>query len=363
MNSTTRHLLGAALLACSGLGLAQGVTLYGALDAGVTVVSNEGGGRNVKLDDSVSVGNRFGFKGEEALGGRLKALFILESGFRVDNGALRQGGALFGRQALVGLRGDWGTLSVGHQYDFIADYAAQFNASAYASGYAIHQGDFDRFLLDRLPNAVKYTSPTVQGLSAGAMFAFGETPGSTRTKSAWSAGAQYAQGAFTAGLAHTRLNNPWGLAALYPYAAMGVRTFLGRAVDVDEAVAVDSQAITALGASVALGAFTVLGNVTSTAFKGQGERSSMRVLEAGGTWQLTPSLQAQTGFQHTRFEGRQWNQLSAGLSMALSKRTAVYVSGDWLKASRDVDAVIGYAFGNSTTNRQADLRIGMRHRF
>lgn len=363
MTSHTRNFLGAVLLTSSGLGLAQGVTIYGALDAGVTVVNNERGGRNVKLDDSVSIGNRIGFKGVEDLGDNLKALFILESGFRVDNGALRQGGALFGRQALVGLSGDWGTLSAGNQYDFIADYTAQFNASAYASGYAIHQGNFDRFLLDRLPNSVKYSSPTINGFNAGAMYAFGETPGSMHTRSAWSAGAQYARGAFTAGLARTRLNNPSGLATVYPYPAIGLRTFLGRAVDVDTAVPLDSQTITALGASYALGRLTLLGNATNTEFKAFGQRSAMRVYEVGGNWQLTPSLQAHTGVQHTRFEGHHWNQLSAGLSLTLSKRTAVYVSGDYLKASKDVDAVIGYAFGNSTTNRQSDLRIGIRHRF
>jgi outer membrane protein OmpU len=362
MTTLTRNIIGAVLWASGAAASAQSVTVYGALDAGVTVVSNEGGRRNVRLDDSVSLGNRFGFKGVEDLGG-LKALFILESGFRVDNGALRQGGTLFGRQALVGLSGDWGTVSAGNQYDFIADYVAQFNASAYASGYAIHQGDFDRFLLDRLPNSIKYSSPLVKGFSAGAMYAFGEAPGSMHANSAWSTGAQYASGAFTAGVARTRLNNPSGLATVYPYAAIGLRSFLGHSVDVDEAVAVDSQTITAVGASYAFGRLTMLGNVTNTEFKGFDRQSSMRVHELGATLQLTPSLQAQTGFQFTRFVGHHWNQLSAGLSMALSKRTAVYVSGDYLNASKDVDAVIGYAFANSSSNRQSDVRIGIRHRF
>jgi outer membrane protein OmpU len=83
----------------------------------------------------------------------------------------------------------------------------------------------------------------------------------------------------------------------------------------------------------------------------------------GGTWNFTPAVQAQSGLQHTTFEGRHWNQLSAGVSMALSKRTAVYVSGDVLQASKGVDAVIGYSFGNSTTNKQSDIRVGIRHKF
>ncbi|WP_290872462.1 porin [Aquabacterium sp.] len=351
------------LSAGSGLVQAQSVTVYGALDAGITIVSNEGGARNTKLDDSVSIGNRLGFKGVEDLGGGLKASFILENGFRVDNGALRQGGTMFGRQSLVGLSGDWGTLSLGNQYDFIADYTEEFNVSAFASGYAIHQGDFDRFNMDRFKNSVKYSSPTVQGFNVGAQYAFGETAGSLRAGSSWSAGAHYTSGAFTTGLAISRLNNPSGLAAIYPYWAIGVTQFLGQTVATDAALPVDSQTIVALGAQYAEGPLALMANTTATTFKGYGTESTMHVYEVGGTWNFTPAVQAQTGFQHTTFEGHRWNQLSAGLSMALSKRTAVYISGDVLQASKDVDAVIGYSFGNSTTNRQSDIRVGMRHKF
>jgi outer membrane protein OmpU len=47
----------------------------------------------------------------------------------------------------------------------------------------------------------------------------------------------------------------------------------------------------------------------------------------------------------------------------VSKRTDVYISGDYLKASNGVDAVIGYSFTPSSTTTQADVRIGMRHSF
>jgi outer membrane protein OmpU len=269
--------LAATLCVAPCLAHAQSVTVYGALDAGITVVSNEGGASNTKLDDSVSIGNRLGFKGVEDLGGGLKASFILENGFRVDNGALRQGGTMFGRQSLVGLSGDWGSLSLGNQYDFIADYAAEFNVSAYASGYAIHQGDFDRFLLDRFKNAVKYSSPTVNGFNAGAMYAMGETAGSLRTGSSWSAGAHYTSGAFTTGLAVSRLNNPSGLAAIYPYWAIGVKDFLGQTVSTDQALPVDSQTIVALGVQYADGPLALMANTTATTFKGFGTESTMRV--------------------------------------------------------------------------------------
>jgi len=89
----------------------------------------------------------------------------------------------------------------------------------------------------------------------------------------------------------------------------------------------------------------------------------MRVAEGGADWQVTPAFSAIGGYQYTNFEGHHWNQVSAGLHYLLSKRTDVYISGDYLKASSGVDAVIGYSFTPSSTTTQADVRIGMRHSF
>ena len=89
----------------------------------------------------------------------------------------------------------------------------------------------------------------------------------------------------------------------------------------------------------------------------------MQVGEGGANWQVTRSLSAIGGYQYTHFEGHHWHQVSAGLHYLLSKRTDVYVSGDWLRASQGVDAVIGYSFAPSTSGTQADVRIGMRHSF
>jgi outer membrane protein OmpU len=69
------------------------------------------------------------------------------------------------------------------------------------------------------------------------------------------------------------------------------------------------------------------------------------------------------GYQHTRFERNHWNQGSLGLHYLLSKRTDVYLSGDYLCASDGVNAVIRYSFTPSSSNIQADVRIGMRHSF
>ena len=352
------------------------VTLYGIIDAGVTWASNSGGAHVFKFDDGVSYGNRIGFKGSEDLGGGMKAVFVLESGFRLGNGQLGFGGAEFGLQAYVGLQNDWGTLSFGNQLDMTNEMVTIFNISAWGSGYAIHQGDFDRLNGDRLPNSVKFLSNDFGGFKFGAMYSFGNVAGDIHRNSAWSAGASYANGNLSIGAAYTHLNNPFGIYAFDPYAMIGTKTFLGQpTVSVDPATGqatdlfantpmnVDSQGTFGVGASYVIDKLTLSGNFSYTTIKGFGNTSHMQVYEGGGLYQFTPALSLIAGYQHTRFEGHHWNQGSAGLHYMLSKRTDVYISGDYLRASNGVDAVIGYSFAPSTTPTQADVRIGMRHSF
>ncbi|NLP65415.1 porin [Paraburkholderia sacchari] len=352
------------------------VTLYGIIDAGVTYVSNAGGSHQVKFDDGISYGNRFGLKGTEDLGGGLKAIFTLESGFHVGNGQLTNGGSLFGRQAYVGLQSDWGTLTFGNQTDMTQDMVYTYNISAWASGYAINQGDFDRMNGDHLPNAVKFTSNTYGGFQFGGMYSFSNTPGEFHTGSAWSVGAQYQNGNFSMGTAYTQLNNPSGIYAFDPYAMIGTHTFFGRpTVSVDPATGavtdlyasnpfpVDKQGTFGVGASYVVGPVTLSGDFTYTQIKAFGQTEHMQVAEGGANWQITPAVNLIGGYQYTHFDGNHWNMVSAGLHYLLSKRTDVYLSGDWLAASKGVDAVIGYSFTPSSSTNQADVRIGMRHSF
>ncbi|WP_345814520.1 porin [Paraburkholderia sp. PREW-6R] len=352
------------------------VTLYGILDAGITYVNNAGGAHQFRFDDGISYGNRIGFKGVEDLGGGLQTVFALESGFHVGNGQYAFGGAEFGRQAYVGLKNSWGTLSFGNQLDMTEEFAYLYNISAWASGYAIHQGDFDRMNGDRLPNSIKYLSGDLSGFSFGGMYSFGNTAGDFHQKSAWSVGARYEHGAFNMGTAYTQLNDPYGIYAFDPYAMIGTRTFLGRpTVSVDPATGavtdlyssssfpVDRQGAFAIGAAYTIGKVMLSGNFTYTTIKGLGETSHMQVYEGGASYSFTPALMLYGGYQHTSFEGNHWNQGSLGLHYLLSKRTDLYVSGDYLRASNGVNAVIGYSFAPSTSNTQSDVRIGMRHSF
>jgi predicted porin len=111
----------AALLAaiCAGNAMAQSsVTIYGLLDEGLayTTNANAAGGSILKMPTLTgSFPSRLGFRGTEDLGDGLQAVFALESGLLVDSGGLSQGNRLFGRQASVGLKGQFGTVTIGRQ--------------------------------------------------------------------------------------------------------------------------------------------------------------------------------------------------------------------------------------------------------
>jgi predicted porin len=110
-------------LAGSGAGFsasAQGtssITLYGIVDAGVEHLNNVAAGGSLSRMPSTTslVPSRWGLRGSEDLGGGLKAIYPLESGFAPDQGTFNQGGRGFGRQSWVGLGGNWGSLTLGRQ--------------------------------------------------------------------------------------------------------------------------------------------------------------------------------------------------------------------------------------------------------
>lgn len=171
------------------------VTLYGIVDAAFLYTSKSlspGSGVNSgaqwALVDSGALPSSFGIMGKEDLGGGISASFDLENGFSAVSGAFNDSnGNLFGRQAWVALKSNWGELKAGLQYSpfFLALYETDARAfSQFGSGLvsyvnnALATGIFNA-------NAVSYTSPTVDGFRGSILFALGGQAGN------FSAGRQY----------------------------------------------------------------------------------------------------------------------------------------------------------------------------
>jgi len=177
----------------SSVALAQtNVTIYGVADVGYVYsqgnalsVANGGiGGKNKfsgLAGGGVTAGNRLGFKGEEALGNGLKAVFTLEYGLNLDTNTGIGTGGLNARQQFVGLASNFGTVSLGRQYapGFNAtanndaleatDMGIQSSLSVYA-GNAITPNSPARY-----NNSIAYTSNSLSGFTVSAIYGFGET--------------------------------------------------------------------------------------------------------------------------------------------------------------------------------------------
>ncbi|HDR9872839.1 TPA: porin [Burkholderia cenocepacia] len=355
------------------------VTLYGIIDAGLTYASNVGGNRLYQFGDGVNLGNRFGLKGKEDLGGGYSAMFTLENGFTLGNGGLAFGNGtrIFGRQAYVGIGTPLFSVKLGSQYDFIFDYISEFSPGGYASGYAAHAGNLDRQAGARLDNAIKIESVEYRGLKFGGMYSFGNVAGDFHRGSGWSLGTHYSGSNFSAAATYTQLNNPSGINGFYPYAQLGIFSFLGQQVatrtgdsvtDLYPAgMSIDRQAIWELGAAYKLGKLTFSGNITATTLKGHGNQQTLQVYELGALYYATPTILAIVGYDYERLTGSgvHWNQPAVGVFYFLSKNTSLLLAAAYQRASGNAVANQGSAwyFGPSSNHEQTTVRIGIEHFF
>ncbi len=201
-----KSLLALAVLAsfASAASAQSSVTIYGLVDAGITAERGGANGSITKLATGVQQGNRLGFKGTEDLGNGLKANFQLENGFDLDTGSARQGNRLFGRQAFVGLSGNFGAVNLGRQYDpvFVSmDTIDPFNTGLTGSATNLmNPGNV------RTDNSLTYTTPNFQGASATLLYGAGEKAGSSSYGRTIGGSADYVNGPVVLTLAYNKVN-------------------------------------------------------------------------------------------------------------------------------------------------------------
>ena len=104
----------------------------------------------------------FGLRGSEDLGGGLKAIFTLESGFNIGNGKFANNSGMFNRQSFVGLSSaQFGTVTLGRQYDAVQDYLAPLTATGSWGGtYFAHPCNNDNLSTNggyAVNNSIKYS--------------------------------------------------------------------------------------------------------------------------------------------------------------------------------------------------------------
>ncbi|MFZ6646856.1 porin [Undibacterium sp. TJN25] len=180
-----KKLLALAILAPAySLAQAQSsVQAYGLIDANVEYLTNADPAKHSlsRLNSGGANTSRFGFRGSEDLGDGLKAVFQLEGGVKLDTGA--SDGDIFGRQANVGLEGNFGRVVAGRSFSTVYDFLLPLDPMGYAPQYswatsAGASGNRKDGLLTGVSNMVKYTGE-FNGFRLGLNYAFGEAAGNT----------------------------------------------------------------------------------------------------------------------------------------------------------------------------------------
>ena len=334
----------AALGAMAGIAHAQSsVTLYGVADAFVGskelnsvnaagVVTKR---RQTVLDSSGLNSSRWGLRGNEDLGGGMKAVFVLESGLNIDTGASASTTSLFNRQAFVGLESGFGTVSLGRQYSayfsvhntflsaqalstsFDATNSATINTALVtgltstatpaqvlvaANSYVGRIGAWTGYQT-RIDNSIRYATPNFSGFQAAVVYGFGENKSATvdATKNI-SLNLTYANGPIGVGVAHAddelikgfRLKNT----AIGGYYDFGVaKTFLS--YNQAKITGFAKQTELAFGVRAPLGAATLVAQYAQSKGDDLGKSTSVGL---EGQYSLSKRTTAYTAFNRTKID-------------------------------------------------------------
>jgi general bacterial porin, GBP family len=367
------------------------VTLYGVLDAGVVFSNNSRAPGSSSSGQSYSLGSGevsntlWGLRGTEDLGGGMHAIFKLENGFNLNNGALTQPNEIFGRQAWVGLQSNaYGTITLGKQYDFVVDYLSTIAeaGSGYGNNLAAHPFDNDNFGQQfSISNAVKFQSADYAGFHFGGLYGFSNAAGDFADNRAYSLGASYSNGPLNLAAAYLQINHPGGGSGSNPAGAVS-------SADNTATFVAARQRVFGAGINYAFGP-AVVGfvwthtkldgidqvNIADTYESLAGNSLRFDNYELNARYALTPALSLAGAYTFTdgAFDSSsvnarpKYHQVTLQADYNLSKRTDVYLEGAFQHAAGGGGTLLGDAGINgldpSTTDKQVAVTVGMRHRF
>ncbi|AZG13230.1 MULTISPECIES: porin [Cupriavidus] len=369
-----------AALAAGGAYAQSSVTLYGVVDAGVEYANHQPGVAGshdvVRLTSGNMSGSRWGLRGVEDLGGGLKGIFVLESGFNVDTGTQGQGNRLFGRQAFVGVQSQFGTLSLGRHQTPLYDFGLAFDPMAISTNYSITTQDGG--FASRADNSIKYTG-TFGGLTGSLLYSTGsntgatagnayqgnagEVPGNYKLGREYAASLIYNGGPFSIGAVYDEVNPGIALAddaKIRRASVAGTYAFGPAKVFAGYRWAKASDGARLAGGTLADG------TVASS-------RSNLYWLGMG--YQLTPALSLTGAAYYQDFNNTGADPWSFVVSTdyAFSKRTDAYLNVSYAKnkdgstlgvSSGGPGAIAGSGFGTTQGSaNQFGAVVGVRHKF
>jgi predicted porin len=313
------------------------VQIYGVMDAAIALEDTDAPGEDRRT--TVSSGNqsssRLGFRGTEDLGNGLKALFNIEAGVSLDTGATDS--QTFGRRAVVGLQGNFGTVTVGREYSPIAAVAAASDIN----GQGLYGSNLSAFgtnrLTRRLANSVNYKSNSLSGFVVNAAYSTGE-----------------------------RTVDPSGdlMGVSLEYKNGGL--YLGAGYHAIERLAAGDDKEMAFGAGYNFGAFEIKGNYMEAELEAGAEYKNSNI----GASYAMGSNKFFLNFQQQKLDnGAKGNTVAVSYTYSLSKRTNIYTT--YAQVSNNSRGVFGVnASSNNVTPPATALgadpsvfTVGLRHSF
>ncbi|VWB20210.1 outer membrane porin OpcP [Burkholderia pseudomultivorans] len=379
MKKTSLVLSAGFLIGCANAHAQSSVLLFGVLDEGINYTNNVGGKSSWQMASGDLSTSRWGIKGNEDLGGGLHAIFDLESGFAIESGQLGYGGRLFGFQSYVGLQSDrLGTLTLGRQFDSVSDTIGPLTANGSWAGFLFsHPLDNDNTDASfHANNAVKYTSPTIAGVSGTVMIGLSNAAAGFTQNRMLGVGLNYTYRTLSVAAVYENLSNPG--------------TTTGGALTPDDTGFVaGNQKIYGIGMNYGIGPATLgavyshvnVGRPDASLYAGDLGLANARLtfdnLEVNAKYDITPALMVGGMYTYTRGgldragakSSLHWNQLGAIAQYSLSKRTSVYtqiayqqVDGSATGTPLD-GALVPGSPGASSNGHQIVGRVALNHAF
>ncbi|WP_251570148.1 porin [Parasutterella muris] len=340
-----------------------GVQVYGILDTAILGQKVKGETATMDFTSGYSMGNRFGFKGQEELGGGYSVGFVLEQGFNVDTGTqfntwskngVVQSGA-FNRQSFLSLSGPFGKIAFG-RFGALTCGTGDFNIariSAFGIGYQV--GSYTSYTIDysRVNNGIVYVSPSLNGLKISAAYSNGVTTDEAK----WSENSHY-----------------YGIGALYTNKTVDA-SIIFESNDNKGSVGVKPIYTITAGGSCNFGVTKLFAGYQYGSQKDKRQQhvfllSSATplaggVLKFGGKY-LTGKLDGKSVVKDKEDKYNSWN-VNAAYEYPLSKRTMVYgfagyADGGKLLSSSESIAASGLGFKAIRVNGW-QAAIGLNHKF
>lgn len=354
--------------------LAGEVTIYGVADVGLNYSHVKTGVANAKdkvaMKSGQESGSRLGIRSSEDLSPDVRAGFVLETGFDLDNGRLGQNDRLFGREANLFVLTPYGELSLGRVGGIgggDGSYGLLSNINPFGTSWGDYATNISNFMVSatRMDNTITYLTPAWDGLQFSAQYSL--KAASDADDLAYTPGEEGKSNAnryMALGVSYT--NGPWQLIATIdsmdyantlPYgednsivATIGgsydfacVKTYVG--------MQYFDKAVMSLISGTRDIAFAEVSNVP---LEGYGVTIGADMPMASGTVKVAAGWLDAEEVDHRDHSFDRYGA-TIGYEYHLSQRTNFYTAASYMKTT--------YDFGEKTDQKATEVLAGIRHFF